>query len=112
MKRPQEMNAEGDQILCQEVKVFEETQKDEVEYHAGRKDLLRFLPLAVPSLCDRVSEDPVDDDRGDHDENIDGLAPAVEEQGDDQKHEIAPAHRHKKINCQNDRQIGIQKCQA
>jgi hypothetical protein len=54
----------------------------------------------------------VNEDGEEHDRDIDRFTPTVEKQADDQQNQISPAQRRKKIDCQRQRQICKQKCQA
>ena len=107
MQRLYEHESQRIEILRKEVPVFEETKQRKVEHHAQDQIPFRLIAVIFPGISDRPSEQPVDDDRGDHDQYIDRFTPAVEKQAYDQKYKIAPAHRHKKIDRKNDREIGV-----
>ncbi len=100
------------QIGCEEVPVFEEPEQSKIHNDASHQKMLCFLPVRIPVAGNEIAENPVHQDREDHDQDIYRFTPSIEKQADKQQNEVPPPHRHEIIDCQNNRQICKQKGQT
>lgn len=112
LQRLQKGDADGVEIADEEIIVFEEAQQQKIQNDADCQILSGCRSVTVAVLADHPSEDPVEQDREDHDENIDRLAPAIKKQAHNQEYEVAEPEGDEKIDCQHGRQICKQKCQT
>ena len=91
--------------IGEESRVFEETQKTEVDAYRQDEEDLRLLLVRLAVFVDEVAAGIVDDGGKDHQGDIYRLAPAVENEVDDKEQEVAPFARTYVIEYQHDRQI-------
>ena len=90
---------------------FEEEAHEQIEKNRGSNSHTCFPVIRSP-LLDKHTMGVVHGDRKEHDRDIDRLTPTIEKQTDNQQNQISPAQRREKIDCQSQRQICEQKCQA
>ena len=88
----------------QEVPVFEKPQEQQVEHHRLPHEPPGFF-VVLPVLFHQQAVDIVNEDGGEHDDDIHRFAPAVEKQADQQKHQVPPPQRRQKIHRKRQRQI-------
>ena len=95
------------------IPVFEEEQQRQVEHHRrGHRQPGAFVVASLLAPGDQHAVGVVDGDGGEHDEDVLGLAPPVEDQVKDQQHRIAQAQGSDIVDQQYDGQIEKQKIKA
>ena len=99
------------QVDGEEIPVLEETEQEQVKNDAQHESPFSLCRGGISVSGNIQTEEPVDSDRGDHDQDIDRFTPAVEEKADQKQHQIAETQRYGKIGQQHKRQISKQECQ-
>ena len=107
------MEAQGRQAAGQKVPVLEEKQQGQVEDHrrGHRHPRSPVVPLLL-ALVHQHAVGVVDGDGGEHDDDIDRLAPAVEDEVEDQQHAVAPLQGREVVDQKHNGQVGEEKEQA
>ena len=100
------------QVFGKEVEILEKSEQTEVDNHADDQNDFCTFVIGIPVFTDVITAHIVKEHGKDHQKYINGFAPAVEEQADEQNPEIAQLDRCDKIDQQDDRQVGKQKLKA
>ena len=84
-----------------EIPVFEKSEDEEIHRDRRRQVRLRAAAVRLPVLPDEPPEDIIDGHRREHEEDVQRLAPAVEDETDGEQHRVPPLQRRVEIQKQH-----------